>query len=303
MKIDHDELAAQQRTENNTKKWFIRGMRLLKQHPIQPTRIADFGAGKGEFLELLRIEFPESELYGFDYSNTNIATLEEKTFHAIRLDFDQINDDVYKKKEYLKGTFDVIASFAVIEHVFDTNSFLRLANFLLKEDGLLILSTPNLDAYQMKFFYVVNGFPFGEGHHVRFFTFKRLYSFAFLNGFKLEKEGSYFYYGIAPIQKAFTFLNKYFAAVLSCILFVPAFLLEKIKLWPRATKGDLLLLFKKNNLVPLGLGKQIIEDSWNSLPEEEKNKWKDIVKHSSIKKNLRNSPDTYKTAQKLGLWN
>lgn len=92
MKIDHDEMAAQQRPENHTKKWFTIGAKLLKNLKITPAKIGDFGAGKGEGLELLAKKFPEAKLYGFDYSKTNLETLNQKGFQIVNLNFDEVEN-------------------------------------------------------------------------------------------------------------------------------------------------------------------------------------------------------------------
>jgi hypothetical protein len=117
------------------------------------------------------------------------------------------------------------------------------------------------------------------------------------------KDASYFYYGIAPIQKAWTFLNRTMAAFISILLYCIAFLFEKIGLWPKATKGDLLLLFEKKNLPPLGLGKTILITKWETLSQEEKTGWRLFARQAFNKKSLRSSPDTYRVTKEIDLWN
>ncbi|MCR4314434.1 MAG: class I SAM-dependent methyltransferase, partial [Candidatus Uhrbacteria bacterium] len=277
------------------------GLSLLKKHTSDPIRVADFGAGKGEFLELVKKNFPTSERFGFDYSPTNLEELNRKGIHGVEVNFDEITPQTYKRLEELKGTFDVITTFAVVEHVFDTNSFLQLANFLLKKDGILICSTPNLGAYQMRFFSLFEGFPYGEGHHVRFFTFKRLHMYFFFNGFRKRDERSYFYYGISPIQKS-TGFPRLPSALLSLLFFIPAFLLETCHLWKRATKGDLMVVYIKNGLIPLGVGKIIFQNSWDRLSEIQKGYWRLEAKKYFRPSSLNRTSDLYHITTRSHLW-
>ena len=293
MKTEHDEIAARQRPNNKTKKWFINGMKLLQSQKLHPKKIGDFGAGKGEALELLQETFPSAECWGFDYANTNLQTLKDKKIHNKYINFDEINKLTFTELAEHQGTFDLIVSFATIEHIFDTDAFFELANFLLKENGRLLISTPNLDAYQMKFFYFVKGYPYDEGHHIRFFTFRRLNAYAFLNGFTPNDEASYFYYGISPIQKSLRCLSRNIAAAISILLFCPAFLSEKIGLWPKATKGDLLVLFQKTKLTSIGYSQMNFTKKWSKLSSQEKNDWKNIIKQPDGAY-LRKNKDTFR---------
>lgn len=301
MKIDHDESAAQQRAENFTKKWFTIGLSLLQKHAFDPIRIADFGAGKGEFLELVKTHYPTSERFGFDYSPTNLEKLKQKGLDGIEINFDEITAQTYTRLEELKGTFDVITNFEVIEHVFDTNSFLQLANMLLKDGGLFITSTPNLGAYQMRFFSLLQGYPYGEGHHARFFTYPRLHMYLFFNGFQKFDEASYFCNGISPVQKS-TGLPRLLSAALSLLLFFPSFVLEKTGLWKRATRAGLMVVYKKTDLKPIGVGKTIFLDAWSKLNDEEKNKWRKEAKKHFPASSLNHASDLYNVAKASSLW-
>jgi SAM-dependent methyltransferase len=75
-------------------------------------------------------------------------------------------------------------SLAAIEHVFDSDNFLRFCHTVLKPGGLLLLNTPNIAFIGYRLYsWLSGGRPFGEGHHVRFYDFRFLRTNLFLNGF------------------------------------------------------------------------------------------------------------------------
>jgi 2-polyprenyl-3-methyl-5-hydroxy-6-metoxy-1,4-benzoquinol methylase len=53
--------------------------------------------------------------------------------------------------EFAENSFDVITMWYVIEHLPDPKQVLRCLRNLLKEDGMLVVSTPNVKSYQAKF--------------------------------------------------------------------------------------------------------------------------------------------------------
>ena len=118
--------------------WFqyIPGLTLKKieKHLKYKGRLLDIGCAVGHFLEVARnngwsISGIELSKFAREYAeerlNINIyTTLEQSPFK---------NDD-----------FDVITAFEIIEHVHNPDNFLREARSLLKEGGILGISTPNL---------------------------------------------------------------------------------------------------------------------------------------------------------------
>ena len=84
-----------------------------------------------------------------------------------------------------------MVSLATIEHVFDSDNFLRFCHTVLKPGGLLLVNTPNIafGGYRL-YTRLSGGRPFGEGHHVRFWDFRFLRTNLFLNGFRRDRRRS-----------------------------------------------------------------------------------------------------------------
>lgn len=104
--------------------------------PLEGRRAADVGCGAGLLAEpLARLG---AEVTGVDAAPENIAAARE---HALRqgLAIDYRVGSV----EALEGQYDLVTSLEVIEHVAAPRDFIRGLAGALKEDGLLILSTPN----------------------------------------------------------------------------------------------------------------------------------------------------------------
>lgn len=93
-----------------------------------PISMLDFGCGTGFFRNHLR---QGVEYYGCDIGAATIENDRVRKITDDRIPFDD-------------SSFDVFYAGEVIEHLIDTDSFLREARRVLKANGLLIITTPNL---------------------------------------------------------------------------------------------------------------------------------------------------------------
>lgn len=119
--------------------------------PLEGRRAADVGCGAGLLAEpLARLG---AQVAGVDAAPENIAAARE---HALGqgLEIDYRVGSV----EALEGTFDLVASLEVVEHVADTRAFVQGLADSLAPGGLLILSTPNRTVWSRLMLIVV-----GEG--------------------------------------------------------------------------------------------------------------------------------------------
>lgn len=101
-------------------------------YPNKNGNILDVGAGHGAFTERL-----------LDSGYSNVTAIEKYTKFEPQVKcykFDLNSPWVLEEKE---GQIDVIVAIEIIEHVHSPYFFLKQARKIIKDDGILIVSTPN----------------------------------------------------------------------------------------------------------------------------------------------------------------
>ena len=145
-----------------------------------PSTILDVGCGRGEFLGRLPFTIRRS---GID----SLAPEEIPSGIEYR------QGDIAGGLPWGDGEFDAIFSGEVIEHLLDTAAFLAECHRVLRPDGILILTTPNLAYWrnllqwlrQQQFFLVDHRA--GENGHVRYFAPRTLAALLVESGFVVEE--------------------------------------------------------------------------------------------------------------------
>lgn len=101
-------------------------------------RVLDFGCGSG--YGSAKIADSATNVYAVDISPAAIDYA-RNLYSSPNIQFETINP---KEKLFLPdNSIDIVISFQVIEHVFDTTAYLAEAARVLTEDGLLLLITPD----------------------------------------------------------------------------------------------------------------------------------------------------------------
>ena len=100
----------------------------------------DLGCGEGQFYDIIRKYRRNIEYTRVDISETQIKKLKSKGYKGFVV-------DATKEIPFKKNSFDVVVCFEIIEHIFDTDYFLKEIYKVLKEKGKLILITPNIANY------------------------------------------------------------------------------------------------------------------------------------------------------------
>ena len=107
-----------------------------------------------------------------------------------------IEQDLETKFPFKDNSFDTVFGGEIIEHIFDTDSLLQEIRRILKPNGSLVLTTPNIASLtrRLKLFLGINPLidiglisPKGEksAGHIRYFTKNSLNQLLKRNGFKL----------------------------------------------------------------------------------------------------------------------
>ncbi len=117
-----------------------------------PCRILEIGTGLGVFTLACKLVFPDSQLITVDHpcfaSEASKALPPILAQHGINFILCDLRDPL----PFASGTFDIVLFLAVIEHLPDSpRPQLAEIRRVIKGDGLLILDTPNLGAFERKY--------------------------------------------------------------------------------------------------------------------------------------------------------
>ncbi|MGK2959483.1 MAG: methyltransferase domain-containing protein [Acidimicrobiales bacterium] len=117
-----------------------RQLSLVEQVHGEQIRVLDLGCGAGTPTKLLMSDTSLYHVTGADLSEQALACYVSETQRCgVQLDAQQL--------PFADGSFDVVVSDDVIEHLVDTDSYAREISRVLGPRGWLFLSTPNLAAW------------------------------------------------------------------------------------------------------------------------------------------------------------
>ena len=188
----------------------------------QPTTLLDIGCGEGTLLNELSDKLPKTELYGTDVYSQN----SKKWKYVV--------SDITKRIEFDDNSFDVVVLGEVIEHVPDPDFVLAEISRILKRDGRLIVSTPNVASWANRILVPLLGIQplftetstkqnvgrrlkvLGQGEkvqgHLKVFTARSLKETIELNDFKvMSLSGSTFFFPslLKYVDKAFSYVPSF----------------------------------------------------------------------------------------------
>jgi len=103
--------------------------------------ILDVGCGDGSFLRQLDKKLSQPyEYHGVDYSEYKVRKAHALPYRILRCNLEE-------GIPYEDASFDLVYSGEVIEHIYNPDFMLEECRRVLKPGGLLIISTPNLQAW------------------------------------------------------------------------------------------------------------------------------------------------------------
>lgn len=106
-------------------------------------KILDVGCGRGDFLSCM--QFRGWETYG-------VETAEVAVRHCREVQGLNIFHGELLEANFPANHFDVVRLWHVLEHVQIPKEILQEINRILKPEGLLVISVPNIDSYEAKIF-------------------------------------------------------------------------------------------------------------------------------------------------------
>lgn len=114
---------------------YVKSSHYLKS--LEKVDIFDVGCGTGDLLCEFKKHLNNASLSGCDY--TDFKTLSDPSISFFQHD---CNQDLPQDNK----TFDLVTSSEVIEHIENPRHFVRQLTSKLKDGGIMIISTPNLDS-------------------------------------------------------------------------------------------------------------------------------------------------------------
>ncbi|MFA6518457.1 MAG: methyltransferase domain-containing protein [Candidatus Shapirobacteria bacterium] len=157
-------------------------LNIMLQFSGNNQRVLDLGCGIGYFMEMLQTK--HSKVFGVDISKKALLTAKRKGLNVIQSNFES-------KLPFDDNQFDVVTAGEIIEHLYNTSLFLAEIRRILKKNGTLIMSTPNVASLGRRLMLLFGVSPFLETElsktdagHVRYFTKKSLLSLLTKNKFK-----------------------------------------------------------------------------------------------------------------------
>lgn len=158
----------------------------------------DVGCQIGQFLKLLRSRHPIVPTGIDDFDETNVVEACRKHLSIEIRNASEVLDDSWRYLSRqidkvgfgIDETFQFISALEVLEHMVDTDAFLRECNSHLEAGGHLIISTPNINSLRNRVQVPLGIYPAGMeyrtiNHHVRLYNARVLESHLEEHGFRL----------------------------------------------------------------------------------------------------------------------
>lgn len=172
---------------------------------VKNGKVLDIGCGNGKTLNILKSVGWDT--YGFELNPKSIQII-QRNGHGVVDNIEKCN-----------VKFDAILMQHVIEHIYDFNKTVSLLKTLLRENGELIITTPNRKSLNF-YLFTKNWFHLDCPRHVQIFYPNLLKNILCENGFTVER---IFYTGqLSGIEKSFQYrgINLKFTFLLYPICFL-----------------------------------------------------------------------------------
>jgi SAM-dependent methyltransferase len=130
----------------------------VHENNTNPINFLDIGCGDGYFLQCLSNELAGFDrnvvLQGIDYSDFQLDKAKKRPINA---DFRQVNleDGI----PYEVCSFDIVYAGELIEHLYNPDAFIREVYRILKNNGLFVVSTPNLNNWLSRLIFPLGIYP------------------------------------------------------------------------------------------------------------------------------------------------
>lgn len=169
----------------------LRAVLSLIEPSAKKINVLDIGCYDGEISKRIKEKVGNCVVYGIDVSDN---TKEEAEKKGVVFKSNDLNEGI----DFPDNMFDLVFAGEIIEHIYDTDFLVDEIRRILKPEGVLVITTPNLLSFGRRVSYLIGKGVFMEASltypkkpqpagHVRFFTKDLLLGFMNSKGFKVEK--------------------------------------------------------------------------------------------------------------------
>ena len=152
---------------------------LVKKYIPKTGKVLDIGCGNGRFLGLLN-KTGTYEIYGLEMEGGSAE-------RAVTVPNIELKIGALTASDYLSEYFDAITLFHVFEHLSEPKKYLEIISDIIRPNGILVISIPNIASWQAKLF-KGRWFHMDAPRHLFFFSPKDLKQHLARMGFELIKE-------------------------------------------------------------------------------------------------------------------
>ena len=165
---------------------------LTQVYELIPARVKvlDVGCATGSLAQALHND-KECQVVGVEYNPRSVAVCQKLNVFARVIQYDMNNFTIADFAEY-KGFFDYIVCADVLEHLLQPERILAELKLLLKKDGKLVISLPNVAHASIKANLLFNDFTYTDmgildKTHLHFYTYKSIAQLLVKCGLKVVK--------------------------------------------------------------------------------------------------------------------
>lgn len=161
----------------------------------ESANILEVGTGSGFLISFLENKYPQFSLQGLEYDPRLVKLTNSKLRRSTVVEGNA--EDFHNL-----GSFDLVVSSQVIEHLYNPGNFVLSVKSVLRENGVLIFTTPNLDCLAKRLLgYKWHGY---RHDHISLKSRNEWDKLMTNSGFEIVYSGTTFFSGL-PILNRFPF--------------------------------------------------------------------------------------------------
>lgn len=198
-------------------------LRIASRFAGKVERMVDLGCGDGEIALMFNEKLKAREVYGVDINERAISLARQRGIKAYPANLSE------NSLPFPNEFFDLVLSLEAIEHLINPDNMLKEAYRVLRRDGYLLISTPNLASWVNRLLLLLGYQPYnvevstetmigvpirkgvfgGPAGHIRAFTLRALKRALEYYGFRIMK--AFGAPGVNPENRFFRLLDRLFS--------------------------------------------------------------------------------------------